>query len=106
HRDRQRHVGIFVDRRPRFFANRDGCHRGRMTSAATIAVVSLLLAVCASPLCAAEIAPDQRRSGFSFMAPGTQAMQKDDTANPGMLWVLDGEALWNRKEGATQKSCA
>ena len=21
-------------------------------------------------------------------------MQDDDTANPGMLWVLDGEALW------------
>ena len=22
-------------------------------------------------------------------------MQDDDTANPGMLWVLDGEALWS-----------
>ena len=27
-------------------------------------------------------------------------MQDDDAANPGMLWVLDGEALWNRTEGA------
>ena len=33
-------------------------------------------------------------------------MQDDDTANPGMLWVLDGEALWNRKAGAAGKSCA
>ena len=24
-------------------------------------------------------------------------MQDDDTANPGMLWVLDGEALWNAR---------
>ena len=40
------------------------------------------------------------------MAPGTQAMQNDDTANPGMLWVLDGEALWNIKTGAASKACA
>ena len=33
-------------------------------------------------------------------------MQDDDTANPGMLWVLDGEALWKRKAGAADKSCA
>ena len=40
------------------------------------------------------------------MAPGTQGMQNDDTANPGMLWVLDGEALWNIKAGAASKACA
>jgi len=33
-------------------------------------------------------------------------MQDDDTANPGMLWVLDGEALWNNKTGAAGKACA
>ena len=33
-------------------------------------------------------------------------MQDDDTANPGMLWVLDGEALWTRKAGAAAQSCA
>ncbi len=33
-------------------------------------------------------------------------MQDDDTANPGMLWVLDGEALWQRQDGAAGKSCA
>ena len=33
-------------------------------------------------------------------------MQDDDTANPGMLWVLDGEALWHRPEGPGRKSCA
>ena len=30
------------------------------------------------------------------MRPETRAMQDDDIANPGMLWVLDGEALWNK----------
>jgi sulfur-oxidizing protein SoxA len=77
-----------------------------MTAIGTIAWTSLLLAICALPLRAAEIPPDQRRSGFSFMAPDTQAMQNDDTANPGMLWVLDGEALWKRKTGTADKACA
>ena len=40
------------------------------------------------------------------MAPDTQAMQNDDTANPGMLWVLDGEALWKKKAGSADKACA
>ena len=54
---------------------------------------------------AGEISDSDRRSGYSFMGPDTRAMQDDDTANPGMLWVLDGEALWNRKEGSAAKSC-
>jgi sulfur-oxidizing protein SoxA len=33
-------------------------------------------------------------------------MQDDDTANPGMLWVLQGEALWATKAGAADRSCA
>lgn len=40
------------------------------------------------------------------MSPSTQAMQLDDRQNPGMLWVADGEALWNRKQGTTNQSCA
>jgi sulfur-oxidizing protein SoxA len=75
-----------------------------MIAVRTIARVLLLLAT--SPLFAAEIPPDQRRSGFTFMAPDTQAIQNDDTANPGMLWVLDGETLWKRKTGAADKACA
>jgi sulfur-oxidizing protein SoxA len=66
----------------------------------------LLTAACVPLLFAAEIPQAERRSGFSFMAPDTQAIQNDDTANPGMLWVLDGEALWKAKAGAAAKSCA
>src|ERR1700724_3344538 len=79
-----------------------------MKSAGTIVVAALLIAVAivASSLSAAEIPQGQRRSGFSFMSPDTKAMQNDDTTNPGMLWVLDGEALWKSKAGATGKACA
>jgi sulfur-oxidizing protein SoxA len=74
-----------------------------MILARTIAITGVLIATVAT---AAEIPQAQRRSGFSFMTPETQAMQDDDTANPGMLWVLDGEALWKRKDGTADKACA
>jgi sulfur-oxidizing protein SoxA len=54
--------------------------------------------------CASSPAPDTRRSGFDEMSPGTQAMQSDDTMNPAMLWVQDGEQLWQRA-AATGRSC-
>ncbi|WP_245844825.1 sulfur oxidation c-type cytochrome SoxA [Noviherbaspirillum humi] len=40
------------------------------------------------------------------MSPSTQAMQRDDTQNPGMLWIKEGEALWQRKAGRAEQSCA
>jgi L-cysteine S-thiosulfotransferase len=49
---------------------------------------------------------DMRRSGFEFMVPATQALQRDDGANPGMLWVAEGEDLWKRNEGPNARSCA
>ena len=49
---------------------------------------------------------DPRRSGFEFMSPQTKAMQQDDTSNPAMLWVSDGEALWDQKAGASERACA
>lgn len=61
------------------------------------------LAVAALLGCA--VAPDAHRSGFEFMTPETQAMQRDDKANPGMLWVQDGEQLWSKVAGAQGKAC-
>jgi sulfur-oxidizing protein SoxA len=55
---------------------------------------------------AAEIPLAERRSGYEFMARETRAMQDDDATNPSVLWVLDGEALWNRGEGAAAQACA
>jgi sulfur-oxidizing protein SoxA len=74
-------------------------------------MMTRLLAACwamalglASTAFAAE--NDPRRSGFDFMSPQTKAMQQDDSSNPAMLWVSDGEALWNHKAGASERACA
>jgi len=64
-----------------------------------------LLAVAFSTLALAEIPLDQRRSGYDQMSSTTKAMQDDETSNPAMLTVLDGEALWKRKAGS-EKACA
>lgn len=70
------------------------------------AIVLAALAATAPRLFAGEIPPDARRSGYSFMSPGTRAMQDDDSSNPGMLFVLDGEAQWTKKAGSANKACA
>jgi sulfur-oxidizing protein SoxA len=48
---------------------------------------------------------EDKRSGLDFVSPETRSLQADDASNPGMLWVLDGERLWNTSAGAG-KSCA
>lgn len=70
------------------------------------AIAAATLFAVAPGLLAGEIPPDARRSGHSFMGPDTRAMQDDDTANPGMLFVLDGEALWSKKTSDAEKACA
>src|ERR1700723_2570397 len=72
----------------------------------TLATLPIATDLVVPPLSATEIPQAERRSGYSFMTPDTKAIQDDDTANPGMLWVLDGEALWKRKTGASDKACA
>ena len=58
------------------------------------------------PASASDIPFADRKSGYALMGREIQTMQDDDTANPGMLSVFDGEALWSRKAGAAEKSCA
>ena len=74
-----------------------------MTRAAFLLLTVVSAGAAAS---AGEIPLGERKSGYDFMAPETRAMQDDDTANPAILWVLDGETLWQRKEGSAGKSCA
>ena len=59
---------------------------------------------CGAP--APRRAADARRSGFDFMSPATQAMQRDDTQNPGMLWVQRRRGAVERKAGAQRHSPA
>ena len=79
--------------------------RGGRWAFSTVSAL-LLSALTFLPSLAAEIAPEDRRSGYADMSRENKAMQDDDTANPGMLAVLDGEALWGRKVGAANRSCA
>jgi sulfur-oxidizing protein SoxA len=92
-----------MGRRQRFLVDGVGVDHRRMKFVHAIALVVLT----ATPaLFAGEIPQDQRRSGYTFMGPDTRAMQDDDTSNPGMLFVLDGESLWKKKLGSAEKACA
>lgn len=68
-----------------------------------LALAGLLLLATALQ---AQVPADPRRSGFEFMSPAVQAMQRDDALNPAMLWVQQGEQLWQQAAGAAGKSCA
>jgi L-cysteine S-thiosulfotransferase len=77
----------------------------RTRSPRLLSAFCLALLAAATPGSSGEIAPADRRSDYDFMSRDTQTMQDDDSANPGMLWVQEGEALWSRKEGSAQRSC-
>jgi sulfur-oxidizing protein SoxA len=70
-----------------------------------------LMALAATALAAlvqarADMPLSERRSSYDDMSRATQAMQDEDTANPGMLSVLDGEALWHARPQAESRACA
>jgi sulfur-oxidizing protein SoxA len=46
---------------------------------------------------------DALRSGIEFAGSDVRAMQADDAANPGFLWVERGEKLW--RDATRSKSC-
>jgi sulfur-oxidizing protein SoxA len=64
------------------------------------------LAAALFVLVGAAITPAEKKSGYEFSSRETKAMQDDDTANPGFLWVQQGETLWRRRDGTAGKSCA
>lgn len=68
------------------------------------------VAVCvalALPALAQQPATKTRtKSGIEYASADIRAMQADDFANPGMLWVARGEKLWNAPSGRNKQSCA
>jgi len=66
----------------------------------------LAAALALAALVFAPARADDRRSGYDYMSPQTRAMQDDDAANPAMLWVLDGEALWNAAPAPGARACS
>jgi L-cysteine S-thiosulfotransferase len=71
------------------------------------ASLAALLALCgAAHAQERAIAPDRLRSGFEFQGPDVRSLQKDDLANPAMLWVERGAKLWSERAGNSGRSCA
>ena len=78
---------------------------GRGPVPSVLRAIAPAVMILAALVCG-HAAADGRRSGFDDMSPGTQAMQRDDTANPGMLFVAEGEAAWQAPAGPAGRSCA
>lgn len=68
--------------------------------------VVFVAASLAASFAVAQGGGDPRRSGYRDMSPALQQMEDDDMANPAMLFVQAGEALWKAPAGAANKSCA
>jgi sulfur-oxidizing protein SoxA len=71
-------------------------------------VLAVVVACCAAGATAQErVLPlSELRSGVTFAGSNVRAMQADDLANPGMLWVERGGKLWNETAGSSGKACA
>lgn len=74
----------------------------------------MLVAAAAGVACLASAAEDidwgpyevdGRRSGYTYAAAETRAIQDDDFENAGLLWVEKGAELWEAAHGADGASC-
>ncbi len=45
------------------------------------------------------------RSGYTYAAAETRAMQDEEFENPGFIWVEYGEELWDEAQGSEGKAC-
>ena len=64
----------------------------------TLLALALLLAV--ATVSRSEDADRSPRSGYAYLGDELRALQDDDFANPGALWVDRGLALWNAPDGS------
>ncbi|WP_018263075.1 sulfur oxidation c-type cytochrome SoxA [Methylobacterium sp. WSM2598] len=69
-------------------------------------LAGLLLLCLGGAAAAAEIPPGERRSGFDQMTPELRAMQRDEAAHPGLLWVADGEEAWGTAPASGAPACS
>ena len=71
---------------------------------------TIVAAACAASMAAhaqqRPIAADALRSGITYAGADIRAMQADDLANPGFLWVQRGEALFNENCTACHRDAA
>jgi len=71
-----------------------------------VAAVALLFFAAAAVAQERAIPLDQLKSGSAFLGADLVSLQKDEFANPGMLWVERGEKLWREAAGRKNLSCA
>ena len=69
-------------------------------------VLAFLIALGAACVQAQERVLRELRSGVEFTGAQIRALERDEFANPGMLWVQRGEKLWSEPAGSEGKSCA
>ena len=71
---------------------------------AVVLAVSSLWTPCLHAL-EAPIPKSALQNGSAFTSAANRALQEDDFANPGMLWVERGERLWKAPPNDAAKSC-
>lgn len=74
--------------------------------AAGVTVVAGLSAMALADSDFGKYAVGEIRSGYTYAAPETRAIQDDDFANPAMLTVDYGAEMWSAADGEANKSCA
>jgi sulfur-oxidizing protein SoxA len=55
---------------------------------------------------AEPVRPMPLKGGAEFQSADVRKLQADDFANPGMLWVTRGEALWSQPRGEAKVACS
>lgn len=78
----------------------------RMAAHARVVLSAASLMLGCSGMAWGQHPADARRSDALSMTPELQAMQGDDAQNPAMLWVAQGQQLWDQPTGAAGRSCA
>ena len=68
--------------------------------------LAALAAACTALAQERAIPPGELKSGSAFLGSDLRALQNDDFANPGMLWVERGEKLWSEPAGKERLACA
>jgi sulfur-oxidizing protein SoxA len=76
------------------------------TALAAMSVFALALSALAATVPEPPIPRSELRNGSEFTSEANRSLQSDDFANPGMLWVSRGEALWRESAGSSGKACA
>ncbi len=73
---------------------------------ARLALAAAALAAGAALAQERAIPPAELKSGSAFLGSDLRALQYDDFANPGMLWVERGAKLWSEPAGKRNLACA